>query len=169
MNQTFPTFGKKKNSQRDYYEEGYRFEKFIIELFNDRYFHNKIWRKSKNHDGSPIPYDYWNPDLEMELVFFGKRSYRFAVECKWREKFRNGIITWAKSSQICNYQIFQDQVRIPVFVAIGVGGEPDNPEKLFLTPLNSILKSSVYESDLVPYERKPTQRFFYDVQQLKLF
>lgn len=169
MMQTTQLRRRRRTNRLDNYEKGLRFEKFVIELFNERFFKKKIWRESRNHDGSPVPYDYWNPDIEMELEVFGRKKYRFAVECKWRREFRKGQLSWATSAQICNYQIFQDQVRIPVFIAIGIGGEPDNPEKLYLTPLNSILKSSVHETELIPFERKPTRRFFYDYQQLKLF
>ena len=66
--------------------------------------------------------------------------------------------------------MFQDQTRISVFVAIGIGGEPDNPEKLFLTPLNNIhMHNELYETDLIPFKRKPSHKFYYNVQQLKLF
>jgi hypothetical protein len=106
----------------------------------------------------------------LELVFVGARHYRFAVECKWRKEFIAGKIEWAKDKQICVYEDFQHQNRIPVFIAIGIGGEPSNPEKLFVTPLDNISGSTeVYESELIPYKRKPTHRFFYNTVQLKLF
>ena len=108
--------------------------------------------------------------IQMELVFTGARKYRFAIECKWRKEFRDGKIDWARNDQICVYRMFQDQVRIPVFVAIGIGGEPDSPEKLFLTPLNNIhMHNELYEAGLIPFKRKPTHKFYYDVKQLKLF
>lgn len=114
--------------------------------------------------------DHFNPDLEMELVFTGKQKYRFAVECKWRQDFYDGKINWAEDSQIVSYRMFQDRVRIPVFVAIGIGGEPSAPDKLFVTPLNNIcMYNEVYESDLIPFKRRPTRNFFFDVHQLRLF
>ena len=79
-------------------------------------------------------------------------------------------IDWANDAQICSYRMFQDRVRIPVFVAIGIGGEPDSPEKLFLTPLNNIhMHNKLDEKDLIPFKRKPTRKFYYDVRQLQLF
>ena len=119
---------------------------------------------------SCLEMDHYNPDIEIELVFTKAKKYRFAVECKWRKEFRDGQISWATDAQICAYRMFQDQVRMPVFVAIGIGGEPDNPEKLFLTPLNNIyMHNKVREKELIPFERKATRKFYYDVQQLKLF
>lgn len=170
MNRTFIQAASKQKSEQNGYEKGERFEQFIIKLFNEHFFYLKKWRKSEKFTDSCLSFDHWNPDLEMELVFTGARKYRFAVECKWRKEFRDGKIDWARNDQICAYRMFQDQVRIPVFVAIGIGGEPDSPEKLFLTPLNNIhMHSELYETALIPFKRKPTHKFYYDAQQLKLF
>jgi hypothetical protein len=170
MNQILTPTARKQNDAREYYAEGKAFEEYIINLFNDRNFARIKWRASEKFTGTSLPPDHFFPDLEMELVFGRSRKYRFAVECKWRREFRDGIIKWAKDSQICSYRMFQDQVRIPVFVAIGIGGEPSNPEKLFVTPLNNIwMVNELYESDLIPFKRKPTNKFFYDPRQLKLF
>jgi hypothetical protein len=170
MIRTFTQEAPKKKSNQDSYEKGRRFEEFIINLFNEHYFYQKKWRKSEKFTGSSLLIDHWNPDIEMELVFTGVKKYRFAVECKWRSEFKAGKIKWADDSQICAYRMFQDQVRIPVFVAIGIGGEPDNPGKLFLTPLNSIhMHKELYEKDLIPFKRKPTRNFYYNIHQLKLF
>lgn len=170
MNPAFIQTAPKQKSEQDGYEKGQRFEQYVIKLFNEHFFYLKKWRKSQKFTDSSLSIDHWNPDIEMELIFTGVRKYRFAVECKWRQEFKDGKIEWATDAQICAYRIFQDQERIPVFVAIGIGGEPDNPEKLFLTPLNSIyLCNKLYESNLIPFKRKPRHRFYYDVQQLKLF
>ena len=83
---------------------------------------------------------------------------------------QKGKIRWADEHQIRSYKMFQYQTRISVFVAIGIGGEPDNPEKLFVTPLNNIyMHSELYETDLIPFKRKPTSKFYYDTQLSLLF
>jgi hypothetical protein len=170
MHRTFTQAASRQKNEQDGYEKGQRFEQFIIKLFNDHFFYLKKWRKSKKFTDSSISIDHWNPDIEMELVFTSVRKYRFAVECKWQKRFKDGKINWATDAQICSYRMFQDRVRIPVFVAIGIGGEPDNPEELFLTPLNCIyMYNEIYKKDLIPFKRKPTHKFYYDVKQLKLF
>lgn len=169
MNSILTRNSRQQDSYQDNYEKGRAFEDFIIRLFNERSFHLKEWRKSEKFPDSNLPLDHADPDLEMELVFSGARKYRFAVECKWRKEFRDGKIEWATSRQICTYEDFQRGYRIPVFVAIGVGGEPDNPEKLFVTPLDNIRDyTEVCESYLIPFRRRPTRRFFYDIRQLRL-
>lgn len=166
---SLPTAIKQINYQ-DNYEKGKAFEQYIINLFNQHSFQWKKWRESKKFTDQFLPTDHYNPDLEMELVFTGAKKYRFAVECKWRKEFKEGTITWASNSQICSYQIFQSQARMPVFIAIGIGGQPSSPEKLFVTPLDNISQHNyVHELQLIPFKRKPTNRFFYDIRQLKLF
>lgn len=154
---------------QDSYEKGYLFEKFVIGLFNERNFRRKEYRESKRIiEGTTLLPDHYYPDIE--LIFLGKKKYFFAVECKWRKSLQNGMITWAKEHQIRRYEEFQSCKRMPVFIAIGIGGEPYAPEKLFVTPFEKIKGSSqVFESDLIPYKRKPSHRFFFDTVQLKLF
>src|SRR5688572_30154390 len=118
MNRTFTQTASKQEKTEDGYEKGQRFERYIIDLFNKEFFHLKKWRKSERFTNLVVQMDHWNPDLEMELVFTGKRNYRFAVECKWQNKFYDGKIFWANDSKICAYRMFQDRTRIPVFVAI---------------------------------------------------
>jgi hypothetical protein len=152
----------------DSYEKGRFFEEYVIQLFNADNFKLNKWRKSEKLGNSILLQDCANPDLE--LIFGKYRKYHFAVECKWREKFIENKITWATNNQISSYQNFEKKFRIPVFIAIGIGGEPSSPESLFVTPLcNMAMYSEVYEADLIPYKRKPTSRFFYDTVQLKLF
>ncbi len=156
------------STSSDSYKKGSLFEEYIIKLFNQDSFEIVKWRRSARLEDRILLEDCANPDLE--LVFSRHRKYHFAVECKWREKFVEGKITWATELQICSYRTFENRRRIPVFVAIGVGGEPSKPQRLFVTPLRNIEKySAVYESDLIPYKRRPTNRFFYDTVQLKLF
>ena len=81
MNRTFTPTVSKLSKKEDGYEKGQRFERYIIDLFNKEFFHLKKWRRSEKF-GTIVPIDHMNPDLEMELVFTGKRNYRFGVECK---------------------------------------------------------------------------------------
>lgn len=157
------------NDASDSYEKGALFETFITTLFNQKRFTLETWRKAQRITNGVYPFNMSYPDLQM--VFVGKRQYRFAVECKWRKEFKGGKISWVNNySQICIYEQFESRFRMPVFIAIGIGGTPSDPEKLYLTPLSNLgVATDVYESELIPYKRKPTHSFFYDTVQLKLF
>jgi len=168
MNSNNPIQSKFSSDIKDSYEKGFLFEQFIVMLFNERHFHLQEWRQSKKVDDISTLINHGNPDLE--LIFSGSKKYRFAVECKWKAEFKDGKIEWASKSKIDRYTKFENEKRIPVFVAIGIGGEPSNPEKLFVTPLCNISnQSEVYESALIPYSRKPSRRFFFDTVQLRLW
>jgi len=156
------------NKKIEYYEHGRLFEQYIIALFSQKSFKLKKWRQSKFISRDTFISDISYPDLE--LIFMGKRNYKFAVECKWRKNFYKGKINWATTEQISIYQQFQNKYSMPVFVAIGIGGDPSNPDKLFVTPLCNISTlSEIFEGDLIPYKRKTTSNFFYDTVQLRLF
>jgi hypothetical protein len=116
--------------------KGYLFEEYIRKLFNDRNFKVLDWRNSLVAGNKQLPRSYFAlPDLE--LLFVRDKIYRFAVECKWRQHSYPGAkIDWARENEIQTYVRYQQEQNIRVFVAIGIGGEPSNPEKLFVTPLD---------------------------------
>lgn len=153
---------------KDTFEKGRMFEEYVTTLFNDQKFNIKEWRKASREYKSLSGLDLAYPDLE--LVYLGKKDFNFAVECKWRADFTNGSINWAKELNICAYLDFEKKYGVPVFIAIGVGGHPSAPDRLFVTPLRNICNYTwVHESQLIPYKRKADRRFFYDTVQTKLF
>jgi len=157
----------KRTLDRDSFEKGHLFEDYIVTLFNQRKFRLLEWRSDKTASNGVYPESCTYPDLEF--AFLGRRKHKFAVECKWREKFSGRKIKWAYSKQIDNYLNYQRERNIQVFIAIGIGGEPSNPEKLFITPLDHIsMYTEVFESHLIRYKRNPKQRFD-DSEQLSLF
>lgn len=86
----------------DSYEKGKLFERFVIELFNEDNFKLVKWRMSEKLEDKLLLNDCANPDLEM--IFSKHKTYRFAIECKWRERFIDEKITWASENQIRSYQ-----------------------------------------------------------------
>ncbi|RZL97009.1 MAG: hypothetical protein EOO88_63225 [Pedobacter sp.] len=65
---------------------------------------------------------------------------------------------------------FEGQFGIPVFIAIGIGGTPSSPERLFVTPLQNIANEEwISEKQLIRYNRKTTHKFYYDYTQQRLF
>lgn len=168
MNSPYLKVSTTPTTEFDSYEKGMLFEQFVRQLFNEQNFNLTKWRKAEKLEDKILLDDCVNPDLE--LIFSRHKSHPFAVECKWRKAFISGQINWATRNQISSYKNFENRRRMPVFIAIGIGGEPSMPERLYVTPLCNIeMQTEVYESDLIPYKRKPTRKFFYDTVQLKLF
>lgn len=153
--------------QPDGFEKGHAFEDYIVTLFSLKKFRLLEWRSDKRASNGAFPLSCSYPDLEF--AYSGRRRNRFAVECKWRKKFFDGGIHWANNEQICIYKDYQYQNNILVLIAIGIGGLPSNPEKLFVTPLDHIsMYPNVFESHLMEYKRNPGHRID-DTEQLELF
>jgi hypothetical protein len=152
----------------DSYEKGRLFEEYVIKLFNEQHFKLQDWRKAERIAFHALPKNHCDPDLEL---IFGRGRYKFAIECKWRNEFKDGIFRWEKKEKSLEiYRNYSRENNIPVFIVIGVGGDPSNPEKMYVTPLDCICSSEdICESDLMPYKRKATRKFYYDIVQLKLF
>ena len=77
-----------------------------------------------------------NPDILFEFNL--KNEIRlFSVECKWRKKLNNNGVEFAYESQLARNRKYETEKNIPVYIAIGIGGEASNPEHLFLIPLKN--------------------------------
>ena len=47
---------------------------------------------------------------------------------------------------------------MPVFIALGVGGEADAPENLFIIPLSAIQSTFLSTEDLKAYQKLPINK-----------
>ena len=152
----------------DTYEKGLLFEDYIVTLFNRRKFRLIEWRSDKLASNGVRPESCTWPDLVFASL--GRRKKYFAIECKWRKQFFDGGINWADRFQIENYLRYQQETNMQVFIAIGIGGHPFNPEHLFVTPLDHICTYPfVYRSRLISFKRESEDRNIEDVEQLELF
>ena len=123
--------------------KGREFEDFVLELFDireDGDFVLKEWQGDKTF-GNVCPESNRYPDF----VFCYQQSYCFAVECKWRERLTTNLEKdLFTADKLAIYQQFADNRQIPVSIVLGVGGEPCQPEQLYIIPLQEI--PSVFDS-----------------------
>lgn len=143
-------------------EKGYQFEQFVVNKFDRRYFTLKEWRSDKGIDGRYAESNK-NPDLEFE---FHLRTVRktFAVECKWRQNYYRGGVEWAKKGQVARYNAFATKRQIPVFVIIGVGGTPDDPNDIFVVPLKVLKYPHAKAEYLAKWKKSGNKNFFFNTQ-----
>lgn len=150
--------------------KGDAFEKFVVKSFNPKYFTLQEWRSDKYVDGVYAVSNHF-PDLEVVFDFKSKGiNEAFAIECKWRKYFYKNEIEWAKDYQIKNYKDYADKLQIPVYVVIGVGGEPEKPTELFVVPLKKIEANILTKSELQTYRKDISSLPFfwdYETNQLK--
>jgi len=145
------------------YQKGTDFEKYVAAISD--------WTRD-NHDKSKGIYveSNTNPDL---VIRYKPTNEKFAVECKYRsgfyrsQKINGPVVKWAAPDQIKRYNAYSRSNRIPVFVVVGVGGSPNNPETMFCIPLNDAKYPEIFPSVFEKYERDPGKTFFWRDGMLK--
>jgi len=118
--------------------KGREFEDYVLGLFNLQENGTLVlqeWQGDKSL-GMIQPENNAYPDFVFR---YGQET--FAVECKWREKLCADLSKDLFPQRIIkSYTTFSEERNIPVTIALGVGGEPCNPEKLYIIPLEEIPK-----------------------------
>lgn len=164
-NKTGQATAKEENSAK---AKGDIFEEYIVNQFDAKSgkFIVKRWRSDKKAANGLYDVSSKYPDLEF--IFNNDANHKFAIECKWRQSFEtkgsNLGITWAPDYKIREYQEYEKEFNIPVWVAIGVGGSPDKPAQLYLAKLAELAPYPfVFESYLRKFmSKKPSHRFSYN-------
>ena len=144
--------------------KGNEFEKFVVQKFNKKYFKIMEWAGDKYVNGIYAE-TTTQPDLRIKFTFH-EMDKEFAVECKYRSYYFKDGIDWAKDNQRRNYQNYSEAKGIVTFIVIGVGGTADNPEELFIVPLQDLRSNFISKSDLQGYKKSDfnTNKFFFEPQ-----
>ena len=145
-------------------DNGMRFEKYILHKFNLNFCKVKEWRGDKFTDGIYAESTKY-PDIEIEFSLRDTKKL-FAVECKWRRRYSKNGIQCARKEQLYNYKHYSEENRMPVFVVIGVGRYPDNPEDVFVIPLDDLIEPFLTLDFLAKYRRLDKNKyFFFDLEK----
>ncbi len=143
-------------------EKGNLFEAYVVSKFDKKYFTLKEWAGDKYTNGIYAETTI-HPDLRY-LFKLREIKIEFAVECKYRSDYYKNGINWAKEYQMKNYNKFEHEYKIPVFVVLGVGGNPDTPLNLYVIPLNDIKYPFLSIAFLEKYKKEKTANgnFFFN-------
>jgi hypothetical protein len=144
-------------------EKGYAFECFIVEHFDKKYFNLKKWTGDNFHKGI-YPEENRDPDLHYTFIYEDK-TVPFAVECKYRSGLIDGCVT-TKPYKVNHYKQYARTENIQVYVVVGLGGEPNNPNEIFLLPVEFYFPKMTYKQ-LEPFKTKG-HRFFYNCTRDRL-
>lgn len=107
----------------------------------------------KTHDYTANKGDYIEDSKEPDFTFKSiKTGKEFYIEAKFRSTFYKDAIEWCTFPQLKRYQEFNKKT--PVYLAIGVGGEPYEPKHVFIIPLKDIKYTRLFRSFLKAYEQK---------------
>ena len=147
-------------------KNGDDFEKFVAQKFDKRFIKIKEWAGDKYINGTYAETTQ-QPDLLLELSIKNQTT-EFAVECKWRSDFYKGGVEVAKPDQYKRYQNYEANKKVPVFIAIGVGGKATNPNQLFLVPLKEIESGFIPYAVLKRFQKKGDREFFFEPKTQRL-
>lgn len=141
--------------------KGREFEEFVLELLDVKNGKHllKEWRGDKTM-GSVSPENNSYPDLLIEEA---ETKRRIAIECKWRNRINDASMKdLFLSEQLSTYQKFSEEKCLPVFIVLGIGGSPSDPNNVYIIPLEK-----------VPFEQTPNQNdpsiLVYEPSQLNPF
>lgn len=116
--------------------KGREFEDHILRLFNlnqETGFTLKEWQGAKTLEDI-CPENNRHPDFVFDYL-----GQKFAVECKWRERLSSKMgQDLFPADKLSIYQQFSAERSIPVFIALGLGGKPSAPKRLYIIPLPQI-------------------------------
>lgn len=142
----------------EYIEKGNDFEKYVVSLFDDKYFSIVQWSTDITRKHDRFVESDAGPDL---IVRYIPKDEVFCVECKFRSSLFEGKLQWSDSQQLRRYQSFAREKRLPFFVVIGFGLKPRSPERMFCIPLGEAKYPALYPSIFEKFERKPENKFFW--------
>ncbi|MBQ3787610.1 MAG: hypothetical protein II849_02250 [Bacteroidales bacterium] len=142
--------------------KGREFEDYVLELLgvadNDK-LTLKEWRGDKSLPGI-YPEGNSNPDLVLE---YDDRP--FAIECKWRSHMPKDISKeLLPPARAALFEKYAKERRMPVFLLLGIGGLPSDPDLLLIAPMegnlsiNTLSKSHVQPEHILERILKPLQK-----------
>lgn len=149
-------------------QKGQDFEKYVVNNFSKKYFTIKEWRGDKYTNGRFAESSQY-PDLELVFNYQGE-EYLFAVECKWRSRFNNdGFVHWCNDDQLERYNNFAKEKSIPVFIILGLGGTPSDPENVYAVPLNAMKFSDAKKEYLEEFRHDNSKKFYFNHKEKRLY
>jgi hypothetical protein len=150
--------------ERDSVQKGDDFERFVVDLFDEKYFSIVQWTTDMARKHSRFVESDCGPDLVLRHRYTNEI---FCIECKFRSGFFKGKLQWSTSKQLGRYHIFENNNETPFYVVIGLGGKARKPKRMFCIPLKEIRFPALAPEFLKKFERNPKKTFFWKNGALK--
>ena len=144
-------------------KRGDDFEKYVVKKFTPKYYNVVEWAGDKYIDGIYADTTL-HPDLLMEITLQYSKKL-FYVECKWRKGYNGNKVEFASIKQIDRYKQFEKVKKLPVFIALGIGGKASDPETMYLLSLRLIESNSITKEELKKYEKNLEKGFYFDIKE----
>ncbi|GAB5399302.1 MAG: hypothetical protein Aureis2KO_08870 [Aureisphaera sp.] len=140
----------KEVTKTDSFSKGEEFEEYVRKvLFPQARF--QLLHKSQDHDThrDDVPQSSLRPDFKFRDT---KNGQEFYVEAKWRNGSfaKDNKIQWCNKNQLKHYKTI-DEYDSKVFVVLGLGESPKQPNEVVLFPMSSCNFNSLYDTFLNKY------------------
>ncbi len=127
--------------------KGREFEDYVVDLFdlpNNKKLTLKEWRGDKSLPGV-YPESNSAPDFVFE--YDGKP---FAVECKWRNHLPKNIAKeLLPPERLASFHQFSTERHMPVYLLLGIGGLPNDPDNLYFTCLDEKFSLELLHNSII--------------------
>ncbi len=150
INRPYSTIYKriKALTMNDEVLKGREFEDYVINLFdlpNNKKLTLKEWRGDKSLPGV-YPESNSAPDFVFEYA--GKP---FSVECKWRSHLSKDIEKeLLPPERMASFHQFSTERRMVVYLLLGIGGLPNDPDSLYFTRLDKEFSVETLVNSVIP-------------------
>ncbi len=135
--------------------KGREFEEYVLSLFKNsekEEYSLKEWRGDKNLNGLTPESNHY-PDFIFQYRN-GDVCADFAIECKWRNVLTNdGYVEILSQTNVTSYPRFADEKGFPVFIILGLYGQPWEPLELYILPLDVVTSPYLHRDKLLRYKR----------------
>ncbi len=131
--------------------KGEKFEDYVRDFMFPPESYDLIYRTPSFISNS---IDFSEESLNPDFKFRDKKNGNvFYVEAKWRAGYYNkeDKINWCNSHQLTRYKNI-DKTFFKVFIALGFGDNPYNPESLIFFPINKCNFTGLYDSFMDEFE-----------------
>jgi hypothetical protein len=137
------------------FKTGEKFENYVRQLlFIDK--HYDLVERTHNYVTNK---DHVESSLKPDFTFRDKVTKKeFYVEAKFRTGVFNGKIMWCNEKQLARY--LEHNKQKPVFLILGVGGDPKSPEFVSLIPLAQAKYTGLFLSIVEKFEIQPGRPIF---------
>ena len=145
-------------------EKGNDFEKYAVDLFDDKYFSIVEWSTDITRKHDRFVESDAGPDL---IIRYKPKDETSCVECKFRSTLYEGKLHWSNFQQLKRYQAFSEEKGLPFFIVIGLGGNPSHPKRMFCMPLEKARYPALFPGLFERFERDSKKNFFWKNGVLK--
>jgi len=134
------------------------FEAFVITLFDPLFFQHRRPKAERIYAGK-VSEGESGPDLEFD--FKRKETHaQFAIKCLYLKSFGRRELKLSSPRQEQALRDFEEDTEMDLYYVIGIGGTPDDPNELFLVPLDVFRGGFINRERLNPYRK--SGMFFYN-------